>query len=290
MSEVDIRPHLDHVFITVAGEVLTAISDNRFLADGQFGRFFVKNATSTLLGPYRTMNLLGRNTGIELFSEDAPPFPDVRVGVVMSFDHPGESLRARAQLDQRGVKYHHELVRRTVPDQREPVPWYHLVRPDFGERSGFTLFLSEVTAECFELIGAKRGADGAHERHAYLDAVVKAPHQPTHNFEDIERVVLELDPAQAELLATILTALGYRAENRGALQLSGPEAEIEIRRVPQARGRLVELGLRLRAPHTETPSVHSFGSASQLALSPDGRASAVWRFDPTGDAAKAVHS
>lgn len=282
MSEPDIRPHLDHVFVTVGPEVVAAVCDNKFFADGVFSRFLVKNATSTLLGPYRTTNIVGRNTCVELFPEGAPPFPNIRVGVVMSFDHPGESLQARARLDQLGVTYHHELVRRKVDGHDELQPWYHLVRPDFGEHSGFTLFLSEVTPEYFDRVGATRGRDGAQHRHAYLDAVVKAPHLPSHNFEDIRRVVLELAPARAELLAAILTTLGYRAENYGALHLFGPDVELELRQVPSGHDRLVELGLSLGRPHTETPRIHQLGSSSQISLSPSGQAHAVWSFRMPG--------
>jgi hypothetical protein len=278
MFEPDIRPHLDHVFVTVGSDVLTSVCDDKFLADGAFSRFLVKNATSTLLGPYRTTNIVGRNTCVELFPEGAPPFPGIRVGVVMSFDHAGESLQARARLDKLGVSYHHELVRRKVAGHDDPQPWYHLVRPDFGEHSGFTLFLSEVTPEYFDRVGAIRGPDGAHDRHAYLDAVLKAPHLPSHSFEDIRRVVLELHPARAELLATILTTLGYRAERREALHLSGPDVELEIRQVPQGHDRLVELGLELGRPYTELPRIHDFAGASRLSLSPAGRADAVWSF------------
>lgn len=283
MSESDIRPHLDHVFVTVGTDVLTSVSDNKFLSDGGFGRYFVKNATSTLLGPYRTTNVAGRNTCIELFSEEAPPFPNVRVGVVMSFDHVGESPQARARLDKLGVTYHHELIRRKVAGHDDPQPWYHLVRPDFGEHSRFTLFLSEITPEYFDRLGATRGPGGAQDRHAYLDAALKAPHLPGHNFEDIQRVVLEMLPARAERLATILTTLGYRAERHGALHLFGPDVELEIHPVPEGHDRLVELGLRLARPHTGSPKLHQLGASSRLSLSPAGEAYAVWRFGMTGD-------
>jgi len=279
MIEPDIRPHLDHVFVTVEADVLASVCDDKFFADGVFSRFLVKNVTSTLLGPYRTTNIVGRNTWVELFPDGAPPFPGIRVGVVMSFDHPGESLQARARLDRLGVTYHHELVRRKVAGHDDPQPWYHLVRPDFGHNSGFTLFLSEVTPEYFDRLGAQRGSDGAQDRHAYLDAVFKAPHLPSHYFEDIRRVVIELDPGRAELLAAILTALGYRAEHHGTLRLSGPDVELEIRRVQHGHDRLVELGLDLARPHGESPRIVPLGSSSKISLSPSGHADAVWSFE-----------
>lgn len=276
----DLRPHLDHVFVTVDAAALGAISEDKFFADSVFGRFFVKNAVSTLLGPYRTSNVVGRNTCVELFSQDAPPFPNVRVGVVMSFDHVGESPEARARLDRIGVPYHHELIRRQVAGHDEPQPWYHLVRPDFGEHSGFTLFLSEITPEYFDRLGATRGEGGAQDRHAYLDAALKKPHLPSHNFEDIRRVVLSMSDEGTARLAAILTELGYRAERRAAaVHLYGPDVELEVR-PGAARGadRLIELGLGLRQPHPAGAEVHPLGGASQIALSPAGEAAAIWSF------------
>lgn len=268
------------MFVTVDAAALGAISEDKFFADSVFGRFFVKNAVSTLLGPYRTSNVVGRNTCVELFSQDAPPFPNVRVGVVMSFDHVGESPEARARLDRIGVPYHHELIRRQVAGHDEPQPWYHLVRPDFGEHSGFTLFLSEITPEYFDRLGATRGEGGAQDRHAYLDAALKKPHLPSHNFEDIRRVVLSMSDEGTARLAAILTELGYRAERRAAaVHLYGPDVELEVR-PGAARGadRLIELGLGLRQPHPAGAEVHPLGGASQIALSPAGEAAAIWSF------------
>ena len=72
MIDQDIRPHLDHVFVTIDAGMIRTISETPYFSDGVFGRFFQKNATSTLLGPYRTTNIVGRNTCVELFPADAP--------------------------------------------------------------------------------------------------------------------------------------------------------------------------------------------------------------------------
>lgn len=280
MRNADIRPHLDHVFVTVERTVIEAVIATPFVADSVFGRYFEKNAVSTLLGPYQTFNVTGRNTCIEFFDAEKPPFPGVRVGVVMSFDHVGESPQAQERLEALGIRCHAEQIRRQVPGHAEPQPWYRLLRPDFGEESAFTLFLSEIRPEYFDGLGAKRGADGAQDRHAYLEAALKRPHLPEHNFEDISGVGLRLRPDNARLLADILVALGYVAEQTPAgVRLAGPDVVLDVEPSAAEPEALVSLELALARPH-EGARRYDFGGGCLLSLNEDGgpRPRAFWRF------------
>jgi len=289
MSGEDIRPYLDHVFLTVDPGTAREIARTDFLKSERFGRFRMKEATSTLIGPYRTANVAGRNTFIEFFPESAPPFEGVRVGMVLSFDKVGESARAHERLKALGVSVRHELVRRNVQGHDDPQPWYNLLRPDFGEKSPFTLFLSEITPEYFDRIGARRSDDGRQSREAYLAAAMKAPHLEAHLFDDLRRVTLRLRSTRAEQLRKVLVALGYESSAESPLHFRGPDADIHVLVNESEPEGVVELGLSLAKPYRESPSVYQFGTKSRLSLSPAGEAGAIWQFADAAARQEGVH-
>ncbi len=68
-------------------ETFNAIQDCRFLADGQLGRFFVRESESSLLGRYKPIRIFGKNTLIEIFLDkfEHGEFDNVNSGVVVSF-------------------------------------------------------------------------------------------------------------------------------------------------------------------------------------------------------------
>ena len=80
--------------------------------------FRIKRATSTLIGPYETANVLGESTFVEFFPEASPPLPGITLGLVLSFDRVGESAEARAVLEGNGGKVAYELNRRETPGSR----------------------------------------------------------------------------------------------------------------------------------------------------------------------------
>jgi hypothetical protein len=284
MIETDIRPHIDHVFVTVDRTVIDDVIRTPYLSESVFGRYFEKNAVSTLLGPYQTFNITGRNTCIELFDAEKAPFPGVRVGVVMTFDHVGESPVAQERLEALGISCHTEQIRRQVPGHEEPQPWYRLLRPVFGEGSAFTLFLSEIRPEYFDRLGAKRGENGSQDREAYLEAALKRPHLPEYNFEDIVGVGLRLRPEQAQLLERILVALGYEARNgQAGVRLSGPDVRLEVATSDGPEG-LVSLELALARPHDGEPA-YEFGRGCSLSFVQGAGTPprALWRFPPAFD-------
>lgn len=289
MPNQDLCPHLDHVFLTVDRTTVEAIERCPFLAQERFGRFRVKNATSTLIGPYRTANVAGRSTFIEFFPDDAPPFPGVRLGLVLSFERPGQSAAARARLEQAGIPVHHELVRRAVAGHPDPQPWYDLLRPDFGQGSPLTLFLSQITPEYFDRIGARRTSDGRQSREAYLAAAMKAAQSPDHYFADIRRVALRQQWDRADMLARVLTTLGYTQEAvAGAVRLHGPEASIDIHVDAHAPEGLLELELALTRPCDQDSL--SFGAGSELLLGRARENVALWRFAPELTSQEAPHA
>src|SRR5687767_4756104 len=102
-------PHFDHVFVVVDGKTLQSINDCRFLANEEFGRFWLKESESTLLGKYRATNVFGQNTIVEFFLDRFGPFTSVNVGLVLSFDHAGEAIEARQRLQANGIPFHAEF-------------------------------------------------------------------------------------------------------------------------------------------------------------------------------------
>lgn len=274
-----VRPYLDHVFLTVNEETLDAITGCDFLVNEEFGRYRVKEATSTLIGPYRTANVAGESTFIEFFPDHSPPFPGTRLGLVFSFDRPGSSPVARQRLTElAATPVSHELVRRMVEGHDEPQPWYHLLRPDFGPDSPFTLFLSEITPEYFARLGAQPGPGGTQDRAAYLAAAMKAAQAPEHYLHDVVSVTLRLRPDRAKALLATLETLGYQVDDTLA---HGPDVDIEVViDDSEAEGLL---GVRLRLTRS-SPQIHVLGD-STLRLSPGGAddTTAVWDFTPTAE-------
>lgn len=282
MSHDNLCPYLDHVFFTVDAETFRELEVDPLLTEERLGRYRIKNATSTLIGPYRTVNISGRSTFIEFFPDNAPPFPGVRLGIVMSFERPGHSARAQAMFRQQGIPFRHELVRRAVEGAAEPQPWYHLVLPDFGDDSSFTLFLSEITPEYYDRIGAQRTPDGRQTREAYLAAAMRAPQTVEQYFDDVRRVTLALGAERAECLRAVLGTLGYTCQaspDRMALEGCGATLEVDTCSPGDAEG-LRQLELSLTRPFAPQPQVLHFGSRTSLELSPDGEASARWTFAP----------
>jgi len=276
MQTTTAAPLLDHVFLTVSEPTLDAITGCGFLTKEEFGRFRIKEATSTLIGPYRTANVAGISTFVEFFPDSSPPLESVRVGMVLSFSRPGTSARVQRRLTEAGFAFHHELVRRTVEGADEPQPWYHLVRPDLGPDSPFTLFLSEITPEYFARLGALPGPGGTQDRAAYLAAAMRAEQQPEHQLVDVVGVTVQLDQARAELLSRILQLLGYTAHGD---RLVGPGVTVVIT-AGDGPERLRSLRLRLRRAE---PRHFELGD-STLRLSPDGDNDpfAEWVFHGSG--------
>lgn len=282
MSQDDVRPRLDHIFLTVDAGTFLELQGTPLLSEERLGRYRLKNATSTLIGPYRTVNIAGRNTFIEFFPDNAPPFPGVRLGIVMSFERPGQSAIAQDLFRQQGIPFRYELVRRAVEGAAEPQPWYHLVRPDFGADSPFTLFLSEITPEYFDRIGAQRALDGRQTREAYLAAAMKASQSGEQYFDDLRRVTLALSAERAERLRAVLGPLGYAckvAPDRLALESFDATLNVVTCHPGEAEG-LCQLDLSLTRQFAPQPHVLHFGSRTLLELSPNGEASARWTFAP----------
>jgi len=284
MLDGSCAPHLDHVFLTVDSETMDDILADKVLNDAAFCRFKVKKATSTLLGPYETANVLGESTFVEFFPHEKPPFPNISLGIVLSFDTPGEAADAAMQLVQDGgVGFEYELNRREIPGYDRPQEWYRLLRPDLGENSPITVFLSEITESYFDILGASRNEKGEQPRGAYLDAAVGEPHRPEQMFRNISEVTLRLGTGRTKTLTRLLTTLGYeKSEDAEFTILRGPEATVKVVTDDDLREGLLKLRLELLHASPDQGQVLAFGSDSQLTLSPDGLndPTAIWTFVP----------
>lgn len=277
-----VKAHFNHIFLTIDPKTHHDIAECPLFAKEIFGRFRIKETTSTLAGFYRTSNVMGESTFVEFFPDSAPPLEGVRLGLVLSFDRSGEWPIAReALIEQGATPVSYELVRRMVPGEEEPQPWYHHMRPDFGHASPFTLFLSEVTPEYFRRIGATPGPDGLQDRSAYLAAACKAVQKPGHYLQDITGAKIRLRPNRAAALAATLRPLGYQEGGNGVgTRLQGPNFDLEIVAEEEQREGLLELRLEMKRPYPEPCYRLTFGNSSTLVLSPGGEndKNAVWQF------------
>jgi hypothetical protein len=273
-------PRIDHVMVLLDAQAHGAVSANGFLGE-RFGRLKEKKADSSVAGQYSTLGVAGESTLIELFNAGLPTAGALTGGLVFSFEYPGSSQAARTLLDASGqVKYHHDLVKRTVGDVPEQQPWYHLISVDLGEASPLLLFLNEVTPQYFEAVGARPAADGALRRRDYLNAVVGAPHGDSLLMRDIIGVTLLVRPERARRIAEALSVFGYTvAEQPAGLELDGPDLSIRLLLGEYAPEQIAEIRIGLTEGSPE-PMELQFGGTSHLVIGPD--AIARWHFTQAG--------
>lgn len=281
-SGADLRPvpRIDHVMVLLDASAHEEVAACGFLSE-RFGRLREKTADSSVAGQYRTLGVAGDSSLIELFSAGMPGLGSLTGGLVFSFEEPGSSLAARALLDASGqVKYHHDLVKRTVAGSAEQQPWYHLISVDLGEGSPLLLFLNEVTPEYFEAVGARPDADGALRRRDYLNAVVGAPGGSSLLMRDITGVTLLVRAERARRIAGALSVFGYAmTEDAGPPELRGPDMTIRLRINESAPERITEIQIRL-AEGGHEPVEFQFGETSRLVV--DADSTARWIFDQPG--------
>ncbi|MDB4975916.1 MAG: hypothetical protein JWN48_4257 [Myxococcaceae bacterium] len=279
-------PHFDHVFVTVDDETLREVNACEFLAGERLGRFLIRESESSLIGKYTPTRIFGENTLVELFPNkfgEGEEFASVTVGVVFSFDHPGERISARNRLAAEGIPYRGELIERTLVPGSDPVPWYHSTRPQMGPGSPITLFFSELSPDFLQRIGARIGPDGRQDRSANLEAALQRPHGPRHLMRDLVGVTVRLRPARIGRVVQILSALGYALrETAREVQLHGPDSVVTLIPDEVAIEGLLSLQIKLARPADEPGLRFDFGPASSLVLSPLGAHddTATWSFEP----------
>ncbi|MGP4090910.1 DUF5829 family protein [Streptomyces sp. KR55] len=278
-------PRIDHIMVLLDEEAHQDVSRSDFIGE-RFGRIKRKEADSSVAGAYSTFGVAGEHTLIELFGTALPSTSPLTGGLVFSFEEPGSSAAARAQLDASGrAKYHYDLVRRTVDGSDEQQPWYHLISVDLGEASPLLLFLNEVTDEYFRSIGARPAPDGTRRRRDYLDAALGTPYDGTRMMRDITGVRLSVGTERAQRIADALAVFGYRAAERegGSRELRGPGLDIRLDVDDAAGERVTEIEIGLVSqgppgPEIYTPAEFRFGSSSRLVIETPGRAR--WLFEP----------
>jgi hypothetical protein len=277
------RPHLDHVFLTSDAETIRAVNECDLFKADQFGRFWIKHAESTLLGKYTATNIFGRASMLEFFQGRFGSFEHVNTGLVLSFDYPGETDFARERLTDAGIAFHGELIKYKFPGGTDAVPWYHQTRLNLGEDCPLTLFLSEITTEFFEKIGARFGSDGQQSRWEYFEARLKRPHNPNQYMRDLTGISVRLRSDHARTVARALSALGYEASGNGrVIELEGPESIITLTIDDEAQPGLTEARIQLHRPYQDPGRPITFSPTSSLRLSPGGPhdTTALWSFVP----------
>ncbi|MEU0430687.1 DUF5829 family protein [Streptomyces sp. NPDC006290] len=255
------------------------VSSSGFLAR-DFGRIKRKEAESSVAGQYSTLGVAGENTLIELFGSDMPGASPLTGGLVFSFEEPGSAERARALLDASGeVKYHHDLVRRSVEGTDEQQPWYHLISVDLGEGSPLLLFLNEVTPEYFHSLGARPAPDGKLPRKNYLDAALGAVAGGNRLMRDVTGVTLSVAAERGRRLADALAVFGYvdAETTSGVRELRGPGLTV---RLETGEGlehvKEIEIGLDPEAYDPSMPGEFRFGETSRLVI--ESSETARWSF------------
>ncbi len=274
---------LDHVVIMSDSETHGELLSSPFLRHS-FGRFKVKTATSSLAQTYTSAGLAGVSTLLEFFDVAAPPLPDLIGALVLSFPVPGSLAVVRAKLEEAlDAEVPYELVRRTVQEGQEPLPWYHLARPDFGAGSPFILMLAEGAPEYFsQQLGATLGAAGEMHRKAYLEAALGEDHGPDRHLGDVSEVSLNLSPRRAEILHRCLEALDYVASPQGEPRtFCGPDVTIRVTCDGGSPEGVAAVRTTLQHP-LPAPGRWSFGATSVLEAVDDRHA--LWHFTPPSQA------
>lgn len=258
------------------------VSSSGFLAE-RLGRIKRKEAESSVAGQYSTLGVAGENTLIELFGSDLPSASPLTGGLVFSFEEPGSAQRARALLDASGeVKYHHDLVRRTVEGTDEQQPWYHLISVDLGEASPLLLFLNEVTPEYFQSLGARPEPDGRLPRKSYLDAALGAATGGKGLMRDVTGVTLSVTAERGRRLADALAVFGYAGAETapGVRELRGPGLTVRLETGGgMERVKEIKIGLDPEAYDPSIPGEFRFGETSRLVI--ESANTARWSFTPT---------
>lgn len=275
-------PRLDHVMVLLDGAAHRDVAASGFLAE-RFGRIKRKEAESSVAGQYSTLGVAGENTLIELFGSDLPSASPLTGGLVFSFEEPGSAERARAALDASGdVKYHHDLVLRTVEGAEEQQPWYHLISVDLGESSPLLLFLNEVTPEYFRSLGAQPAPDGTLLRKNYLDAALGAPAGAKRLMKDVTGVTLSVTAERGRRLADALAVFGFAETETapGVRELRGPGLTLRLETGDRLeRVTEIEIGLDADVYEPSGPREFGFGETSRIVLeSPE---TARWSFTPS---------
>lgn len=276
-----LRACLDHVIVMLDDEAYRDLHASELLRH-QLGRFKVKQATSTLAGTYTSTALAGVNTLLEFFHVAAPPLPGVTGGLVFSFEAPGSMPEVRRRLEERGAtEIHYQFVERAVDGSEEKKPWYHLVRPDFGEKSPFLAMLAEVTPEYFASIGASPGPAGELCRRSYLDAALGGAPSPEHYLRDVTEAMLNLNEERASRLAATLEALGFTSETEpGTRVLRGPDVTLRLVSRDGVPEGVLEVRTSLQRPK-EGPREYRLGRSARIDFGHSGdEGSAVWTFTP----------
>ncbi|MFJ6838323.1 DUF5829 family protein [Streptomyces sp. NPDC091209] len=275
-------PCLDHVMVLLDGAAHRDASSSGFLAR-DFGRIKRKEAESSVAGQYSTLGVAGENTLIELFGSDMPGASPLTGGLVFSFEEPGSAERARALLDASGeVKYHHDVVRRSVEGEDEQQPWYHLISVDLGEGSPLLLFLNEVTPEYFHSLGARPAPDGRLPRKNYLDAALGAVAGGNRLMRDVVGVTLSVTAERGRRLADALSVFGYAAAETasGVRELRGPGLTVRLE-TGDGPEHVTEIEISLD-PEVYDPSMPTefrFGETSRLVV--ESAENARWSFTPS---------
>lgn len=267
-------PRLDHVMVLLDPADYQAVADSPFLGS-RFARRKLKHADSSVAGSYSTLGLAGDNTLIELFGTPPAGAGALVGGLVFSFEQPGSSARAQAVLSDAGVEYHHDLVRRTLPGNDEPQPWYHRITIALGPGCPMVLFLNEVTSAYLAAVGAAPAPDGSMTRAGYLDAAVGGSGDGLL-MRDIESVTLVTTPERAARLTAALAPVGFVAGEDGVL--SGPDLTLRLRPAEDAAERITEIGVRLSGADTAEQREYTFGAACRLVI--DSPESARMLFSP----------
>ncbi|WP_327327360.1 DUF5829 family protein [Streptomyces sp. NBC_01210] len=275
-------PRLDHVMVLLDGAAHRDVSASGFLTQ-RFGRIKRKEAESSVAGQYSTLGVAGENTLIELFGSDLPSASPLTGGLVFSFEEPGSAQRARALLDASGeVKYHHDLVRRSVEGTDEQQPWYHLISVDLGEASPLLLFLNEVTPEYFQSLGAQPAPDGTLPRKHYLDAALGAPAGGNRLMRDVTGVTISVAAERGRRLADALAVFGYTGAETapGVHELRGPGLTVRLETGDQLeRVTEIEIGLDPEVYESSIPREFRFGETSRLVI--ESAETARWSFTPS---------
>ncbi|WP_237066207.1 DUF5829 family protein [Microbulbifer guangxiensis] len=253
---------LDHAYTVLDKATIKELDESDFLK--RFA-FYEVISHSEKEGVRIARYLTGRSTYIELYAEGERDGTKVGLGIMS--ESPGDIDIIKNRLSQESVAFKSSLMTRNLGEE------------EVNFLQDLALGDDEVDLWAAEYISSymnnplSQREPAEHEN----DQISRERYLPDgyqqHQFRDIQKVVIELDPSHAASLISLLKAAGYNV-NRGGNTFSatGERDAIEVISKEDGKGRIREIHMLLNDP-VKGKHVEAIGNTS-LTVGP-GR-SAVW--------------
>lgn len=264
---------LNHLFLYVDADTRDAIANSGFMKN-EFAAHEVSCVATDEGKTWTGLYLDGEHTYLELFGpSEGASVGDT--GVCLGVEQAGELAQVEQICRQFGVARQVEPVNRAVNGQQ--IPWFRYLEladiPDHGAP-----FAPSVMEYDVHYLGRMHAGVMAPEAGITRQKYNSLRFRPERYLQDIESVTLALAPAQLDLFARQLLALGYQPlSSADCTSLLGPGIRFDLRPQEGAQRGILALGMRLRREKQGEKS-YRFAQGAELIF--DSPRTATWHFYP----------